>query len=145
MFRCGNEMSMAEPATRPDGYQKRIVDPEIERYLNLFGAVEISGTRWCGKTWSSLAHGSSVTYVDRGANLMLVQADPSFALSGEKPHVIDEWQLVPPVWDVVRHAVECACLEYLRVVPGMRVHRCALRLYPCPEGCQHGSDRSHPT
>ena len=97
---------MAEPTTRPDGYQKRIVDPEIERYLNLFGAVEISGTRWCGKTWSSLAHGSSVTYVDRGANLMLVQADPSFALSGEKPHVIDEWQLVPPVWDVVRHAVD---------------------------------------
>ena len=106
MFRSRNEMSMAEPTTRPDGYQKRIVDPEIERYLNLFGAVEISGTRWCGKTWSSLAHGSSVTYVDRGANLMLVQADPSFALSGEKPHVIDEWQLVPPVWDVVRHAVD---------------------------------------
>ena len=22
---------------------------------------------------------------------------------------------------------------------------CALRLYPCPEGCQHGSYRSHPT
>ena len=47
--------------------------------------------------------------------------------------------------EYVRHAVECACLEYLRVVPGMRVHRCALRLYPCPEGCQHGSDRGYPT
>jgi len=99
---------MAEAATRPDSYRNRIVDAQIERYLTLFGAVEISGTRWCGKTWASLAHGSSVIYIDRGANLMLAQADPSFALSGEKPHVIDEWQRVPAIWDVVRHAVDDA-------------------------------------
>ena len=43
------------------------------------------------------------------------------------------------------HAVERTRLEYLCVVPGMCVHRCALRLYPSPEGCQHGSDRSYPT
>lgn len=99
---------MAEVTARPNGYQERIVDDQIERHLALFGAVEISGTRWCGKTWASLAHGSSVTYVDRGSNLMLVKADPSFALIGERPHVIDEWQLVPTVWDVVRHAVDDA-------------------------------------
>ena len=52
-------------------------------------------TRWCGKTWASLAHGSSAIYVDCGSNLMLAQADPSFTLSGEKPHVVDEWQRVP--------------------------------------------------
>ena len=97
---------MTETTTRPSGYRERIVDAQIEHYLSLFGAVEISGTRWCGKTWASLAHGSSVIYVDRGSNLMLVQADPSFALNGEKPHVIDEWQRVPALWDVVRHAVD---------------------------------------
>lgn len=99
---------MAEASTRPAEYRERIVDAQVERYLKLFGAVEISGTRWCGKTWASLAHGSSVIYVDRGANLMLVQADPSFALNGDNPHVIDEWQLVPTVWDIVRHAVDDA-------------------------------------
>ncbi len=91
---------------KPEGYRERIVDRQIERYLRLFGAVEVAGTKWCGKTWASLAHAESVTYVDRGANLDIVTADPSFALLGERPHVIDEWQRVPAVWDVVRHAVD---------------------------------------
>ena len=91
---------------RPEGYRPRVVDAQIERWLRLFGAIEISGTRWCGKTWASLAHGRSVTYVDRGANLQITQADPSFALAGEAPHVVDEWQRVPELWDVVRHAVD---------------------------------------
>lgn len=97
---------MEHAKVRPENYQPRIVDAQIERYLRLFGAIEVSGTRWCGKTWSSLAHGSSVTYVDRDGNLRLTQADPSYPLAGEKPHVIDEWQRVPTVWDVVRHAVD---------------------------------------
>ena len=91
---------------RPDFYRPRIVDEQIERYLRLFGAVEVSGTKWCGKTWASLAHANSVTYVDRGANLQIVRADPQYALVGETPHVIDEWQRVPAIWDTVRHAVD---------------------------------------
>ena len=91
---------------RPSAYRPRIVDHQIERYLTLFGAIEVSGTKWCGKTWSSLAHGKSVTYVDRGSNLAIAQADPSYPLAGEKPHVIDEWQRVPAIWDTVRHAVD---------------------------------------
>ena len=90
--------------TRPATYAPRIVDGQIEKYLGLFGAVEVSGAKWCGKTWSSLAHAASVTYVDKGANLQIVQADPAYALAGERPHVVDEWQRVPAIWDTVRHA-----------------------------------------
>ena len=95
-----------KPGVAPEGYLPRIVDAQIERYLRLFGAVEVSGTKWCGKTWSSLAHGKSVTYVDRGENLRICRADPGYALVGEAPHVIDEWQRVPALWDTVRHAVD---------------------------------------
>ena len=97
---------MAEGETRPHGYIPRLVDPLVEKYLTLFGAVEVSGTRWCGKTWTSLAHANSVTYVDKGANFQITQADPNFALQGKKPHVIDEWQAVPETWDIVRHSVD---------------------------------------
>ena len=97
---------MALYATRPDGYRPRLVDAQIERYLRVFGAVEVGGTRWCGKTWSSLAHANSVTYVDRGSNLEITRADPGYALEGDRPHVVDEWQRVPEVWDVVRHRVD---------------------------------------
>ncbi|MEC4184809.1 DUF4143 domain-containing protein [Adlercreutzia sp. R21] len=92
----------------PVSYRPRIVDAQIAQYLGLFGAVEISGTKWCGKTWAALAHGESVTYVDRGTNLQITRADPAYALAGEKPHVIDEWQRVPAIWDNVRHAVDDA-------------------------------------
>lgn len=98
--------NMQNPSVAPASYAPRIVDAQIEKYLQLFGAVEVSGTKWCGKTWSSLAHAASVTYVDRGANLQISTADPTYPLAGERPHVIDEWQRVPAVWDSVRHAVD---------------------------------------
>lgn len=91
---------------KPQGYRPRIVDQQIERYMRIFGAVEIAGTKWCGKTWSARQHAASITYVDRGNNLMAAQSDPSLMLLGERPHVIDEWQLVPPIWDEVRHKVD---------------------------------------
>ena len=95
-------------AVKPKGYRPRVVDQQIERYLRIFGAVEIAGTKWCGKTWTARQHGASITYVDRAGNLAAAQADPSLMLLGEQPHVIDEWQLVPSIWDEVRHGVDDA-------------------------------------
>lgn len=88
---------------KPEGYMPRVADAQIERYLKAFGAVEIAGTKWCGKTWSALMQGASVSYVDE--NLDLARADPSMMLIGDRPHVIDEWQRVPAIWDCVRHEV----------------------------------------
>ena len=90
----------------PDGYLPRIVDEQVERYLRVFGAVEIAGTKWCGKTWTARRHGASITYVDQGDNLAVARADPSMMLLGDRPHVIDEWQRAPEIWDVVRHQVD---------------------------------------
>ena len=90
----------------PEGYLPRLVDAQIERYLRVFGAVEVAGPKWCGKTWSSLAHASSVVYVDQGSNTSLARADPSLMLEGERPHVIDEWQRAPGIWNAARHAVD---------------------------------------
>lgn len=91
---------------KPEGYMPRVADAQIERYLKAFGAVEIAGTKWCGKTWSALMQGASVSYVDE--NLDLARADPSMMLIGDRLHVIDEWQRVPAIWDCVRHEVDRA-------------------------------------
>ena len=48
---------------KPEGYISRIVDSKLERLLGLFGAVEVAGTMWCGKTWTSLARAESVTRI----------------------------------------------------------------------------------
>ncbi|MBF4808052.1 MAG: ATP-binding protein [Lancefieldella rimae] len=86
----------------------RIVDAQIEQYLRIFGAVEVTGTKWCGKTWSSRKHAKSIIYIDRDENLALAQDAPLAVLSGETPRVLDEWQRVPKLWDYVRHEVDNA-------------------------------------
>lgn len=93
---------------RPDGYIPRIADRQLERMLATFGAVEVAGTMWCGKTWTSLAFGQSVTRIGLAGPRTAAEADPGTALLGARPHVIDEWQDVPAIWDEVRAAVDAS-------------------------------------
>ena len=32
--------------------------------------------------------------------------DPQLALVGDTPHVIDEWQDIPAIWNIVRHRID---------------------------------------
>jgi len=93
-----------------NGYIDRIIDTKIEEYLSLFGAILIEGPKWCGKTWTSLNHGNSVTYIMDPAgnysNRTLAQLNPALVLSGNAPLVIDEWQEVPGIWDAVRFDID---------------------------------------
>ena len=89
---------------KPKGYLPRLLDAAVERRLAEFGAVEIRGTRWSGKSWTALAFAESVTRVDDA--VALYEEDPSLALLGELPHAIDEWQDVPSIWNRVRHAID---------------------------------------
>ena len=91
---------------KPDGYLPRLLDATVERRLAGFGAVVVTGTKFCGKTWTSLAHGQSVVHIDDDAVRSLVEIQPELALEGEPPHVIDEWQEVPRIWDAVRRRVD---------------------------------------
>ena len=114
----------------PDGYIPRIVDTELDRLLRIFGAVEIAGTMWCGKTWTALAHGRSVTRVGQAAGRAVAQADPASALIGETPHVIDEWQDVPAIWDEIRSDIDIS-----GAVPGRFILTGSAR--------PHGTDTAH--
>jgi hypothetical protein len=50
-------------ALKQAGYKIRLVDKKLSEYLKLFGAVSVEGPKWCGKTWTSLNHANSVTYI----------------------------------------------------------------------------------
>jgi hypothetical protein len=39
-------------------------------------------------------------------NRRLAELDPPYALEGEVPHLIDEWQEVPGLWDAARFAID---------------------------------------
>ncbi|MBQ9327398.1 MAG: ATP-binding protein [Solobacterium sp.] len=88
-----------------EGYRPRLIDDRIARYLRVFGAVSIEGPKWCGKTWTSLNHANSVTYLTETSARNLAKVDPKYVFTNDRPQLIDEWQVVPEVWDAVRH--EC--------------------------------------
>jgi predicted AAA+ superfamily ATPase len=91
---------------KPEGYKPRLLDDAISRRLQGFGAVEVVGPKFCGKTWSSLAQGESIIHIDDDAVRQIVELDAALALEGTRPHIIDEWQDVPKIWDAVRRKVD---------------------------------------
>lgn len=92
------------------GYRERIIDAKLQLYLESFGAVLIEGPKWCGKTWSGKhASRSAFMLADPKGNFnnrQIALVDPSVALDGEKPRLIDEWQEVPSLWDAIRGDVD---------------------------------------
>lgn len=94
----------------PAAYRPRIIDRQVKTYLHAFGAVCIEGPKWCGKTWTSEAHCKSQIFIADPAgnfqNRKLAELDPSLVLEGEYPRLIDEWQVVPQIWDAVRFKVD---------------------------------------
>ena len=91
-------------------YRPRLVDTRLDLYLSTFGAVCVEGPKWCGKTWTCTMHSKSEFLVGHPsgnfANRKLAMLDVNSALKGAPPHLIDEWQDVPAIWDAVRYSVD---------------------------------------
>lgn len=91
-------------------YLPRVSDTLLKNELASSGAVLIEGPKWCGKSRTAEQAAKSVVYMqdsDRAASYRLAaQAMPSSLLQGETPHLIDEWQVAPVLWDAVRFAVD---------------------------------------
>ncbi len=94
----------------PEKYLHRFAGKTIGQKLSYAGAVEIRGPKWCGKTQTALQFAQSSTMLqdpDKRADYMLLaQTKPSVLLEGKSPHLIDEWQDAPQIWDAVRFAVD---------------------------------------
>ena len=89
-------------------YKERLIEKKLEDYLSVFGAVSIEGPKWCGKTWTSLRHSKSAVYMDDDDIREMAKLDVKSIFNNDekkKPQLIDEWHLVPTIWDAVRR--EC--------------------------------------
>lgn len=94
-----------------ENYKSRLIDDKIETYLRLFGAISIEGPKYCGKTWAARNHAKSesLLYTKTGeeSNVAeLARINPEIILEGEKPKLIDEWQMAPNLWDAVRYKID---------------------------------------
>ena len=97
-------------ANMAEEYLKRKIDEDLEKYLQMIGAVLIIGPKWCGKTTTGEQHAKSILRLQDPDNiesyLMWADIQPSLLLEGEKPRLIDEWQIAPVLWDAVRTSVD---------------------------------------
>jgi hypothetical protein len=92
---------------RVDPYLARFADEELAARLRATGAVLIEGPRGCGKTQTALRAARSDVRLDRDvAARKAGELRPSLLLDGARPRLIDEWQLVPDVWNEVRGDVD---------------------------------------
>ncbi|NLJ71009.1 MAG: ATP-binding protein [Clostridiaceae bacterium] len=91
-------------------YLPRLVDGLLEKELEAFGAVLITGPKWCGKTTTGLNKAKSTLFLqnpdEREQNLRLADVKPSLLLEGDNPRLIDEWQDAPQLWDSVRFSID---------------------------------------
>lgn len=87
-------------------YRRRVVDDEMDDLLPHLAAVSLDGPRGVGKTTTALQRAGTVFRLDDPETLEIVTADPKRLVRGAEPIVVDEWQLYPPSWDIVRRAVD---------------------------------------
>lgn len=88
-------------------YRERVADNELMKGLSSAGAVLIEGARACGKTATAQHISQSSVRLDLDENARkLAQLSPAVLLKGDRPRLIDEWQLAPALWNHVRHAVD---------------------------------------
>lgn len=91
-------------------YNPRIADLILERKLAGKGAVLIEGAKWCGKTTTAEQAAKSIVYLSDPIQHQRFSMETSMSyeglLKGDVPHLIDEWQLIPKVWDSIRFAVD---------------------------------------
>ena len=103
-------------------YLPRVIDAELDLRLRSVGAVLIVGPKWCGKTTTGTQRAKSVLEMQdpdlQDGYLKLAETKPSLLLQGDKPRLLDEWQIAPVLWDAVRVSVDRSSEKGLYILTG---------------------------
>jgi len=116
-------------------YQRRVIDTVLDELFPGLPAIALEGAKGVGKTATASQRASSVFSLDDPLQFEAVQANLDLIANAKPPVFVDEWQLLPPVWDRVRRAVDDTPddAQFLlagsaQVAPGTRIHSGAGRI-----------------
>lgn len=88
-------------------YLPRVIDAQLAARLTSIGGVALEGAKACGKTESARQVAASELLLDLDeAAQATAQIDPGLVLEGPTPRLIDEWQIVPKLWNQVRRTID---------------------------------------
>ncbi len=87
-------------------YYPRLIEKTIEKKLKSTGALLLTGPKYCGKTTTAKRYSKSEISLITSNVIELISTDPSIALNGEKPRLIDEWQKASNLWNFIRQKID---------------------------------------
>ncbi|MDR0283275.1 MAG: DUF4143 domain-containing protein [Propionibacteriaceae bacterium] len=87
-------------------YRPRVIDAVLQQALAASGAVVLEGARACGKTMTAMRAANSFAFMDDAQTRRLFDIAPRSLLEGATPRLLDEWQVAPELWNLVRRAVD---------------------------------------
>lgn len=115
-------------------FRSRIIEPIVEARLRTHGAVLIDGPKAVGKTTTARAFTKSEVRLDQDrAALTAARVDPRLVLDGDLPRLVDEYQLVPGLWNAVRGRIDDLGAKGLFLLTGSAT--------PEPDGADHTGAR----
>jgi uncharacterized protein len=102
-------------------YRPRLLDGPLDRALAAAGAVVIEGARATGKTMTGLHAAASYAFLDDPEVQQIIAIAPRSVLEGDAPRLLDEWQLSPGLWNLVRRAVDASTQQGRFILTGSAV------------------------
>jgi len=93
-----------------ENYRPRIADKILKYRMEEMGAVLIEGPKWCGKSTTAAQQAKSALYIadptKQKQYFQMAEIDIRTLLNGDTPRLLDEWQLLPQLWDAVRFEID---------------------------------------
>ncbi|MDR1264047.1 MAG: ATP-binding protein [Propionibacteriaceae bacterium] len=116
-------------------YRRRVIDQTLDEVIGSLPAIAIEGAKGVGKTATATQRAADVFTLDHEGVRQTITLAPELVLQGRPPTFIDEWQMVPAVWNEVRHAVDAGAPAGRFLLagsatpsPGARLHSGAGRI-----------------
>lgn len=100
------EKEEAQSMDKKIDYIPRLAEPTLARKLNSSGCVVVRGPKFCGKSTLCERFAASKVALKTTNAIELARMDPRSALIGEAPHLVDEWQKAPEIWNLIKDEMD---------------------------------------
>lgn len=97
---------MEEKFEENEVYRPRLADVVLREQLDAAGMILVQGAKWCGKTTTAEQQAASVLYMADPEVSRMADVSIKRLLKGDRPRLLDEWQVAPAIWDAVRFDVD---------------------------------------